>query len=174
MLSNLSEDNFSFKRILLNVQINNRPTYYTYQNFSVTAGVSSGHLPAQYWFDFGGKIFMNNTGHLRGIKYKAYTGDIMIQSVYEHTVNGSALYYKGLRTGLMKALKLHFWSGIGWSRRSHDNFHYNDRIIFPLSTAEDIYYEAGFGISDYLNIFRADFIYNNIEKSVFIGLNFLM
>jgi hypothetical protein len=169
----LSSD-YSFFRGMADLRLFYKPTYFSSLNYRLSAGASDGKLPPQYWFDFGGKVFLDYTGRLRGTGYKAFTGDRFAVSVLEYSLNGSWLRDKGLRLPFMRILKFTLWGGAGWSDLYDKNLSYAANIFTPVRTTDGTYHEFGFGISDAINMFRIDFIRNSISKnSVQIGFNFL-
>ncbi|MBL7092337.1 hypothetical protein ISS22_00030 [candidate division KSB1 bacterium] len=165
---------FSYGFLKSNLQKKFRPTYHSNLNLFLSGAYSSGELPPQKWFDFGGKTFINYYGNLRGVNYKAFTGDKMIASTLEYSINGSALYSLGMKLGIIKALKLTLWNGLGWSSLSAKNKRFAEELNIPTETTTGIYHELGIGISDRLNIFRIDLIRNTISKNIVqVSLNVL-
>ena len=138
-------------------------------------GYAWGGLPPQRWFDFGGKSFLNYHGSLRGVGYKAFTGDRYAQVTLEYAVKGSAFYDLGLRWEPIRVLKLTLWGGFGWSELSEESRHLaqgTDDV--PVQTTHGPYHEFGFGIGDALNIFRVDFIRTSLNQNeILIRFNVL-
>jgi hypothetical protein len=139
-----------------------------------SAGFSTGKLAPQRWYDFGGKTFLNYHGNLRGADYKAFTGDRMINSTIEYSIIGSEFYNWGVKAGFVKALKLHLWSGIGWSSLSEKSKNFASDIDTPTAITDGIYHEFGIGLSDRFNILRVDVVRNSVEKNkVLVSVNVL-
>jgi hypothetical protein len=171
---NYFHSDFSYTVIKTNLQKRYRLTEYSDLNIFTSGAASSGNLTPQRWFDFGGKTFMNYHGNLRGIDYKAFTGDRMINSTVEYSIVGSEFYNLGLKVGFVKALKLHLWSGIGWSSLSEKSKQFASDIDTPTRTTDGIYHEFGIGIGDRFNILRVDLVRNSISKNrVLVSLNVL-
>lgn len=156
---------FSYALIKANLQKRYRLTEYSDLNIFTSAAVSTGKLPPQRWFDYGGKTFMNYHGNLRGVDYKAFTGDRMINSTVEYSIIGSEFYNRGLKVGFLKALKLHLWSGIGWSSLSEKSKRFALNINTPTETTDGVYHEFGIGIGDRFNILRIDLVWNSISNN---------
>lgn len=172
--NNTFHSDYSYTRVSGKMRLSYRPTFYTNLYLSLAGGISDGDLPPQRWFDFGGKMLLDFYGNLRGVGYKAFTGDRMAYGTLEYVVNGNVLYNLGLKRTYLKIMKFTFWSGAGWSELSDRNIRYAAGVNAPTRTTDDIYYEFGIGIGDKLNIFRVDFIYNSISKNkILIGFNFL-
>jgi len=172
--NNTFHSDYSYTRVSGKMRLSYRPTFYTNLYLSLAGGISDGDLPPQRWFDFGGKMLLNYYGNLRGVGYKAFTGDRMACATLEYVVNGNVLYNLGLERTYLKIMKFTIWSGAGWSKLSDRNIRYAAAVNTPTRTAEDGYYEFGIGIGDKLNISRIDFIYNSISKNkILIGFNFL-
>lgn len=159
---------FSYSRIWSSLSWSARPTFHTKVFAKFTAGASSGDLPPQRWFDFGGKLPLNYNGRLRGVGYKFFTGDKMATGVLEYSINGNVLYDLGLKRTILKGMKFTLWIGGAWSELSQSNKQYAADVFTPTLTAEGGYNEYGIGIGDKLNIFRFDFIYNNISNNTFL------
>jgi len=165
---------FSYTLIKGNVQKRYRLSDYSELNIFAAAAISAGKLPPQRWFDFGGKTFMNYHGNLRGVAYKYFTGDRMIYSTVDYSIIGSEFYKAGLKWGFLKALKLHLWSGAGYSRLSDKNKNYALNINSPTRTTDGIYHEFGIGIGDRFNILRVDLVRNSISNNkILISVNVL-
>jgi hypothetical protein len=156
---------FSYGIIKSNLQKKIRPTYHSNIYIFLSGALSFGKLPPQKWFDFGGKTFLNYYGNLRGIDYKAFTGDRMVTATVEYAVNGSALYELGMKLGIVKLMKLTLWNGLGWSSLSTKNIRYVEGLNVPIETTNGIYHEMGIGFSDRLNILRIDLMRNTISKN---------
>jgi len=168
------KSDFSYALIKGNLQKRYRPTDHSELNIFASAGISTGKLPPQRWFDFGGKTFMNYHGNLRGVDYKVFTGDRMAAATVEHSMIGSEFYERGLKAGFVKALKLHLWSGIGWSSLSEKSKRLVAAINTPTETTDGIYHEFGIGIGDRFNILRIDLVRNSISKNkILVSLNVL-
>ena len=168
------QSDFSYAFIKGDLQKRYRLTDHSDLNIFASAAISTGKLTPQRWFDFGGKTFMNYHGNLRGIDYKAFTGDRMVNTTIEYSINGSEFYDRGLEAGFIKALKLHLWSGIGWSSLSEKSKRLATAINTPTETTDGIYHEFGIGIGDRFNILRVDLVRNNISKNkILISLNVL-
>ncbi|MDZ7399327.1 MAG: DUF5686 family protein [candidate division KSB1 bacterium] len=163
-MKNLGSD-FSYAFIKGSLQKRFRPTEFSDLTFFTAGAAATGKLAPQRWFDFGGKTFLNYHGNLRGADYKAFTGDRMVNATLEYAINGSEFYHRGLKAGLVKGLKLHLWSGIGWSKLSERSQNFASNINAPTATTEGIYHEFGLGLSDRLNILRVDVVWNNVEKN---------
>gem|GEM_PF-1737417 len=133
-------------------------TNHSNLHLDVSGGYAWGSLPPQRWFDFGGRTFLNYHGCLRGVQYKAFTGDRMAQATLEYGINGSTFYDLGIKQGWIRAIKWTFWSGVGWSDLSARSRQLAQGLNVPSETADGPYYEFGLGIGDVLNIFRVDFV----------------
>ena len=49
-----------------------------------------------------------------------------------------------------------------------------EHLNTPMNTTDDLYYEIGLGVGDFLNIFRLDFIHNNIKNNtILVSFNVL-
>lgn len=172
-IKNIHSD-FSYAFIKANLQKRYRLTDHSDLTIFTSAAAATGKLAPQRWFDFGGKTFLNYHGNLRGADYKAFTGDRMVNATIEYSIIGSEFYNWGLKAGVLKAMKLHLWSGIGWSVLSEKNKEFALAIDTPTQTTDGIYHEYGIGIGDRFNILRVDFVSNNISKNkVLINLNVL-
>jgi hypothetical protein len=164
---NLHSD-FSYAFIKANLQKKFSPTEFSDLTLFTAAAAATGKLSPQRWFDFGGKTFLNYHGNLRGADYKAFTGDRMINATLEYSINGSEFYHRGLKAGFVKALKLHLWSGIGWSTLSAKSQQLAANINAPTATTDGLYHEFGIGLGDRLNILRIDVVRNSVEKNKFL------
>ena len=162
--STLGSD-FSYSLLKSYLHQSFRPSIYTNLHFHFFGGLSFGELPPQKWFDFGGKTFLNYYGNVRGVDYKAFTGDRMLSAIVEYSITGTALYDRGIKLGILKALKLTCWSSVGWSSLSEKNKRFVAALNTSLSTTDGVYNEMGIGIGDRLNIVRIDFIRNTISKN---------
>ncbi len=168
------QSDFSYALIKGNLQKRYRLTAHSDLNIFAFAAISTGKLPPQRWFDFGGKTFMNYHGNFRGIDYKAFTGDRMAYATVEYSMIGNAFYERGLKMGFVRTLKFHLWSGMGWSSLSENNKKYAAAINTPTETTDGVHYEFGIGIGDRFNILRLDLLRNNIsKKKVTVSLNVL-
>ncbi len=171
--SHLKSD-FSYAFLRADIQKGYQLSEYSALNICASAAIANGKLSPQRWFDFGGKTFMNYHGNLRGVDYKAFTGDRMINSTVEYSIIGSEFYNRGLKAGFLKALKLHLWSGIGWSLLSEKNKRFALNINTPTETTDGVYHEFGIGIGDRFNILRLDLVRNSISKNkILVSLNVL-
>ena len=165
---------FSYSYLKSNLGKKFRPTYHSNLYLSLSGAISFGKLPPQKWFDFGGKTFLNYYGNMRGVNYKAFTGDRLLSATCEYSINGNALYNLGLKLGIIKVLKLTLWNGLGWSSLSAKNKRYAEGLNIPIETTDGIYHEMGIGISDRLNIFRVDLVRHTISKNkLLVSFNFL-
>lgn len=168
------QSDFSYGLIKTNVLKRFRLSEYSDLHLCASAGFSTGKLPPQRWFDFGGKTFMNYHGNLRSVDYKAFTGDRMINSTIEYSLIGSEFYDRGLKAGIIKALKFHLWSGIGWSTLSEKSKMIALNINAPTAHTDGMYHEFGIGIGDRFNILRVDLVRNSVsENKVLVSLNVL-
>jgi hypothetical protein len=156
---------FSYSFLKGNIRRSFRPTYHSHLHFNIFGGISSGFLTPQRWFDFGGKSFLNYFGNLRGVDYKTFTGDKMAYSTIEYILNGSTFYDLGLKKKWLKAIKLTFWTGVGWSSLSEKSKSLAANLNAPLRTTNGTYHEFGLGIGDILNILRVDLVRNSISKN---------
>ncbi|MCP4723390.1 MAG: hypothetical protein GY863_00060 [bacterium] len=168
--------NFSYTlyktSLLLNRKINNKNSIH----FFISGGMTSGKLPPQKWFDFGGKSLANYRGILRGVGYKDFTGDRMAYGTMEYIMSAGDIYQftydKSIFDTVKKLVKFTFWAGFGWSELSAENLSYTNEIMTPVRTTEDTYSEFGIGISDRLNVFRMDFVRNSIsENTILFSIN---
>lgn len=166
--NNLHSD-FSYAFIKGSLQKRYRPTEFSDLTLFTAAAIATGKLTPQRWFDFGGKTFLNYHGNLRGADYKAFTGDRMVNATLEYSINGSEFYHRGLKAGLVKALKLHLWSGIGRSRLSEKSKKFASNINSPTATTDGIYHEFGIGLGDRLNIVRIDVVRNSVSGNKILG-----
>ncbi len=165
---------FSYAFIKGNLQRRYQPTEFSDLTIFTSAAIATGKLTPQRWFDFGGKTFLNYHGNLRGSDYKAFTGDRMMNATLEYSINGSEFYHRGLRAGIVKALKVHLWSGIGWSTLSAKSKKLVFDVDTPTTTTDGIYHEFGMGFGDRLNILRIDLVRNSISKNrILLSLNML-
>lgn len=170
---NLCSD-FSYALIKGSMQKRFRPTEFSDLTLFTAAAIATGKLSPQRWFDFGGKTFLNYHGNLRGADYKAFTGDRMVNATLEYSINGSEFYHRGVKARVIKALKLHLWSGIGWSTLSEKSQSFASNISTPTATTDGIYHEFGIGLSDRLNIVRIDVVRNRVEGNrVLVSVNVL-
>jgi len=98
----------------------------------------------------------------------------MAAATVEYSMIGSEFYEHGLKVGFVKALKLHLWSGLGWSSLSEKNKQYAANIHTPTETTDGVYHEFGIGIGDRFNILRIDLVRNSISKNkILVSLNVL-
>jgi len=160
-----------------NMKYNYKINYTTSLFFSASAAVSRGKLPPQRWFDFGGKSLFNYNGNLRGVGYKAFTGDRLAFGTIELTRYWMHLFdfkrEKRRFEALRRMLKFTFWTGFGWSELSEKNRIYAEGIRTPQNTTEGLYHEFGIGIGDRMNFARLDFIRNSISKNnIKVSINF--
>jgi len=168
---------FTYSLVKTNVNWNYKINSLNNLFLSVSAAGSNGELPPQRWFDFGGKSLFNYYGNLRGVNYKAFTGDRMASGIIEYTKYLMRLLEYNENPGkfddLKKAVKLTFWTGLGWSELSERNRKYAGGIKTPMETTEGVYHEIGIGIGDRFNIARIDFIRNSIDKNkIVVSVNF--
>ncbi|MFC1553628.1 DUF5686 family protein [candidate division KSB1 bacterium] len=171
--SNFHSD-FSYSRISGDLVANYRTTYHSNLKWSTFWGFSDGYLPPQKWFDFGGKIIVDHVGKLRGVGYKAFTGDRMARSILELELDGDAVYYSGFGDDGIKLFKFTLWGGAGWSDLAQRNMNYAGNIITPRRVTDDVYFEYGLGMSDKINLFRMDVIRNSISGNrLYVTINFL-
>ncbi len=133
--NNLHSD-FSYAFDRTNLHKGYRLIYHSDLNIFAPVAFSIRKLVPQKWFDLGGKTFMNYHGNLRCVNYKTFTGDRMANSTIENSVNGSGFYDHGLKLGIIKALKLHFWSGIGWSSLSEKSKGFAVNVDTPTQTTD--------------------------------------
>ncbi|MGP8329624.1 MAG: DUF5686 family protein [Methanosarcinaceae archaeon] len=172
--SNWLLSDFSYSFIKADLRKSFRLTYHSHLRLSASGGLATGSVAPQRWFDFGGRSFLNYHGNLRAIDYKAFTGDKMALAVADYSINGGALYDRGLKLKLIIGLKFNFWSGAGWSSLSEKSKRMAAGLDVPNGTTDDLYYEFGAGLSDRFNIFRIDFARNSVSKnSVLVRYNFL-
>lgn len=164
------DSDFDYTWLKANMLKNFRITENTYLFFSAAGGLSSGFLPPQRWFDFGGKVFLNYHGNLRGVNYNQFTGDKMIYSTFEYVINGNAFPFA---PRLLKNLKISLWNGIGWSSLFSKNLKYAIGISAPTTTTDGVYYEYGIGIGDKLNILRIDFLRTSSGNKIGVNFNIL-
>jgi hypothetical protein len=167
------KSDFSYTLYNFKFNYNYRTTYYSRLFFNFESGFANGAVAPQKWFDFGGKVFGNYTGNLRGIDYKYFTGDRFFDGVFEYHLNGKVLKNIGFKNHLFSMMKIIFFSGAGWSELSGESKKLALNLNVPSLTTDGIYYETGIGISDYLNIFRLDFINNNIDNKILLQFNIL-
>ena len=144
--------------------------------FTFNGGTSSGTLPPQRWFDFGGKSLFNFYGNLRGVEYKAFTGDKMAFGMLEYStylVNFIVIPCKlNVLTILKRLIKFNLWTGFGWSQLAEKNRLFAAGINTPGDVTDGTYYEYGIGIAGFYDMFRLDFLRNSISKNkVQISLN---
>jgi len=139
---------------------------------SFSTAFSRGKLPPQRWFDFGGKSLFNYNGNLRGVEYKAFTGDRMAYGTVEYIRYGG--HYSGvskkssLLDSFKKMIKYTLWSGFGWSELSGANKAYAAGIQTPNTTTDGLYHELGISFGDKMNLLRLDLIRNSIDKNKII------
>ncbi len=143
----------------------------------VRNGFSSGRLTPQKWFDFGGKSYFSFRNDLRGVGYKAFTGDKMASSAVELTMQRGSFFDITENTsgweGFLRSFKLIPRVGFGWSEMSDRNRKTASNLNIPVLTADKLYFEYGISLSDKLNILRFDLIRNNMSKTTLLfGLNF--
>ena len=144
--------------------------------FTFNGGTSSGTLPPQRWFDFGGKSLFNFYGNLRGVEYKAFTGDKMAFGMLEYStylVNFIDIPCKlNVLTIIKRLIKFNVWTGFGWSQLAEKNRLFAAGINTPGDVTDGTYYEYGIGIAGFYDMFRLDFLRNSISKNkVQISLN---
>jgi len=165
---NLHSD-FSFTTVKADIDLSYKIDRVNSIYLNLSGAVSDGDLPPQRWFDFGGKSFLNYKGCLRGVHYKAFTGDRMAYGVFEYQRYFKDLFdFEGVGSrfdGLKRMLKLHLWAGAGWSELSDSNRLYASGVLTPDRITDDVYHEFGIGIGDRFNAFRLDFIRNSLDDN---------
>ncbi len=165
---------FSYRLVKAGLRRRFKITSHSDLHLHGSGGYAWGALPPQRWFDFGGKSFLNYHGNLRGVAYKRFTGDRMARGTLEYAIKGRTFYDIGLKQDWIKALKLTFWVGTGWSELSEKSKHLVRDLDVPMETTDGMYHEFGIGIGDVLNIFRFDFIGNNISgNEILVRFNIL-
>ncbi|MCP4727908.1 MAG: hypothetical protein GY863_22910, partial [bacterium] len=171
---------FSYGIVKADFSYTHEPGYSNKFVLTLSGGTSSGDLTPQNWFDFGGKTLLEYYGNLRGVPYKAYTGDRMAMGLLEYSyVHGDLLDIDRENQeewwyGWLKAAKFTFWGGLGWSELSDKNKLSAAGRLIPTLTAEDTYTELGFSIGDRFNFIRGDFITNNASNNkVLVSFNFI-
>jgi len=165
---------FSYVLIKAGLQRRFRITHHSDLYLHASGAHSWGALTPQRWFDFGGRSFLNYHGNLRGVEYKDFTGDRTVHGTLEYAIKGSTFYNLGVKQDWIKALKLTFWGGVGWSELSGKSRSLVRDPDVPMETTEGVYHEFGIGIGDVLNILRIDFIRNNISgNEIIIQFNIL-
>ncbi|MFC1563962.1 DUF5686 family protein [candidate division KSB1 bacterium] len=174
---NLKSD-YSYKYVRTDLDLKIRSNRNSNLIINITAGISDGALPPQKWFDFGGKSMLNLNGNLRGVGYKAFTGDRMIKGIFELEIFRRFIFdpTEDIKDwdAFNKSMKLTLWAGAGWSRISQGNRDYVSYLNIPILAADKIYTEYGISIGDRLNIFRLDLIFNNMsDHPVLFSLNFI-
>jgi hypothetical protein len=162
------KSDFSYRILKANLRKRWRMTYHSDLHFHATGFVSWDALAPQRWFDFGGTTFLNYHGNLRGVDYKAFTGDRAAYATLEYTVKGSAFYDLGLKWGWIKLCKIMLWGGAGWSSLTERSRNIAADLNIPSATAETGYREIGVGIGDALNIFRLDFVRTNLQQNTWL------
>ena len=70
-------------------------------------------------------------------------------------------------------IKFIFFQGVGWSELSGKSRRLAENLNVPTLTTDGVYFEAGIGISDILNICRLDFVHNNIDNRILVQFNIL-
>lgn len=165
---------FTFKTIQTHMARTFRTGYHTRLYLFLNGMWSDGALPPQRWADFGGKIFMDYHGHLRGIGYKSFTGDKTANAMAEYSINGSALHEAGLKWSPLKLMKFSLWSGAGWSELLDESLDLAKGLNTSLITTDNLYHEFGLGLSDRFNILRLDIIRNSLEgNKILFHVNFM-
>ncbi len=154
---------FSYTLFKASARRSFRPGYHSRLHFSGFAGYTTGALTPQRWFDFGGKTFLNYQGNLRGVEYKAFTGDAAAYGTVEYVQQGGALYDRGVKLGILRALQATLWAGAGWSELSGRSADLASQLNTPRATTKGLYNEFGLAVGDILNIFRLDIIRNSIS-----------
>ena len=165
------KSDFSYSQFKLKCKYNSRPTYNGKFYFTMNSGFSAGSVAPQRWFDFGGKVIGNYTGELRGVRYKEFTGDRMLNGILEYHLKGKALEHFGLDFPLSSSVKFILWSGVGWSSISDKSLDLAKNLIVPTKTTNGIYNEFGIGITHPENVFRWDFIHTSEDNKILAGLN---
>ncbi len=172
----LQESDYSFTRVKADFNWNYRINKLNSINFFIDGGLADGSLPPQRWFDFGGKTFINYSGNLRGTGYKYFTGDRMVNGTVEYSFILRDMFERLHEDSedIRQILKFTVWGGAGWSRLSNSSIKLAAGLDVPSGVTDGVYREFGIGIGDRFNIFRLDFIINNIEKGkVLFGFNFM-
>ncbi|MFH1943314.1 MAG: DUF5686 family protein, partial [bacterium] len=162
------KSDFSYRFMRANLRKRWRITYHSDLHFYVSGAASWGALTPQRWFDFGGTTFLNYHGNLRGVDYKAFTGDRAAYTTLEYTIKGSAFYDLGLKWGWIKLFKMTLWGGTGWSSLTEKSRNLAADLNIPSTTAETGYRELGLGIGDALNIFRLDFVRTSLQQNTWL------
>ncbi|MCP4725880.1 MAG: hypothetical protein GY863_12625 [bacterium] len=170
------KSSFEYSYLRGDLCLRNKTSRNSNINIHLTGAVSNGELAPQRWFDFGGKSLINYYGNLRGVGYKAYTGDRFVSGIIELILAPdlqSVIEKKHSKLQLMsKLFKTTFWYGAGWSDITPENKLFAAGKNIPVNTAVDWYHEAGIGIGDRFNVVRVDLIVNNAsEKSILFSLN---
>ncbi|MCP4724105.1 MAG: hypothetical protein GY863_03665 [bacterium] len=153
------------------------PNYTSKFILTLSGGISSGDLPPQRWFDLGGKIFMQYYGNLRGVGYKAFTGDRMASGLLEYSFCYGDVWDSVQKRPwweyAFRMTKFTLWTGQSWSELSDKNSDPAEGKAIPMMTTDGIYREFGFSIGDRFSLFRFDFTTNNSSNRSFIfSLNF--
>jgi hypothetical protein len=166
---NYLKSDFNYKSILSELNCILEPDYSSKFTLTLLAGLSSGILPPQKWFDFGGKTIMNYYHRLRGVGYKAFTGDRMVKGLLEYSFcHGDvwdSVQNRSWWEYAFRMTKFTLWTGHAYSNLSDKNLEYANGRNIPALTANDIYREYGFSIGDRFNIIRFDFITNNASNN---------
>ncbi|MCP4727014.1 MAG: hypothetical protein GY863_18385 [bacterium] len=174
---NTLNSDFEYRSLRSDLMYVYEPNYSSKFILSLYGAVSSGILPPQRWFDFGGKTLLKYYGNLRGAVYKAFTGDRMASGILEYTFCYGDMWDAGKNATLtsiaLKMTRFTLWTGLGWSDLSEHNLNLAAGKNIPILTAEGKYHEFGISIGDRFNLFRFDFITNNnSDKSVLLSFNF--
>ncbi|MFC1493344.1 hypothetical protein ACFL6O_05230 [candidate division KSB1 bacterium] len=168
---------FEYKTLRSDLMYIYEPNYSGKFILSLYGAVSSGTLPPQRWFDFGGKTLLEYYGNLRGVGYNAFTGDRMAAGILEYSFCYGDMWDAGKNATLssiaLKMTRFTFWTGLGWSALSEHNLILAAGKNIPVLTANGKYHEFGISIGDRFNLIRFDFITNNTsDKSVLFSFNF--
>ncbi|MFC1493141.1 hypothetical protein ACFL6O_04210, partial [candidate division KSB1 bacterium] len=174
---NTLNSDFEYKSIRSDLRYVYEPNYTSKFILKLSGAVSSGTLPPQRWFDFGGKIFMQYYGNLRGVGLNAFTGDRMATGILEYSFCYGDVWDSVQKRPwweyTLRMTRFTLWSGYGWSELSDKNRILAEGKNIPTITTDGTYREFGFSIGDRFSIFRFDFITNNSSnRSVLFSFNF--
>ncbi len=170
------KSDFEYSFIKSNLELKYNPNHSHNFVFTLSGAYSDGLLSPQRWFDFGGKTFGEYYGNLRGIGYKAFTGDRMAYGLLEYSLMDSYLLdVEDIDTrwdNWRHAGKITFWTGIGWSDLSEKNRALAAGRLIPAYTTNGTYNEFGISIGDRFNMFRFDFVHHNDStKEILFSFN---
>ncbi|MFC1476833.1 hypothetical protein ACFL6L_00025 [candidate division KSB1 bacterium] len=172
------KSDFSYRSIKSDFRHMYEPDYTNTFTLTLTGAASSGALAPQRWFDFGGRVFMDYYGNLRGTGYKAFTGDRMAAGLLEYSFSHGTVWDALTKSTLLeKAIrmtKVNFWTGMGWSELSDRSLALASGKNIPARTTDGVYRETGVGIGDRFGVIRFDFVTNNTgDKSLLFSFNFM-